>query len=395
MTVTYLSNVLNHHLFFIAQEFYKLLGDDFCFIETVENLNKGFDKGFAFMFADGENTDMPWLLKAYENEDLKRKCQKKIDESDVVITANASDDLIKKRLSQNKLTFRAHERWYRTPLPFYKYPKAVLGAWLHHGRYKSLYMLCASAYTAQDVGKVKCFKNKTFKWGYFPEFKCYKENELVSLKEKSIPLILWSGRFIDCKRVQDVIEACAELKHEGLSFELAFAGCGPGEDEAKKLVKKSGLDCCTEFYGLLNPKELRALMEKSDIYLFTSDFNEGWGAVLNEAMNSGCAVVVSHAVGAAPFLIENKKNGIIYKMGDVRALGDAIKVLLSDKKQRCELGLNAYKTISEFWNPEYAAKSFLDLSQKILNGEKLPDNDFDIQKPCTRAPVIKNNWFTK
>ena len=77
MTVTYLSNVLNHHLFFIAQEFYKLLGDDFCFIETVENLNKGFDKGFAFMFADGENTDMPWLLKAYENEDLKRKCKKK------------------------------------------------------------------------------------------------------------------------------------------------------------------------------------------------------------------------------------------------------------------------------------------------------------------------------
>ena len=32
-------------------------------------------------------------------------------------------------------------------------------------------------------------------------------------------------------------------------------------------------------------------MEQADIYLFTSDRNEGWGAVANEAMNSACAMV--------------------------------------------------------------------------------------------------------
>ncbi len=395
MTVTYLSNVLNHHLFFIAQEFYKLLGDDFCFIETVEKVKNGFEKGFAFMLADSEKNDMPWLLKAYENEDLKRKCQKKIDESDVVITANASDDLIKKRLSQNKLTFRAHERWYRTPLPFYKYPKAVLGAWLHHGRYKSLYMLCASAYTAQDVANVRCFKNKTFKWGYFPRIKHYGKDELLFLKEKDVPLILWSGRFVDWKRAPDAVLACEKLKRAGYNFKLAFAGYGPDETSVKGLVDNSRLSDCTEFYGLLSPEELRLLMEKADIYLFTSDFNEGWGVVLNEAMNSGCAVAVSHAVGAAPFLVENNRNGMIYKSGDINALAEIIKKYIIDTSFRKNIGCNAYKTISEFWNPEYAAKSFLDLSQKILNGEKLPDNDFDIQKPCTRAPIIKNNWFTK
>ena len=34
-------------------------------------------------------------------------------------------------------------------------------------------------------------------------------------------------------------------------------------------------------------------MEKADIFLFTSDRREGWGAVANEAMNSACALVVS------------------------------------------------------------------------------------------------------
>jgi hypothetical protein len=38
---------------------------------------------------------------------------------------------------------------------------------------------------------------------------------------------------------------------------------------------------------MMPPEEVRVHMEQSNIYLFTSDFGEGWGAVLNEAMNSG------------------------------------------------------------------------------------------------------------
>ena len=36
---------------------------------------------------------------------------------------------------------------------------------------------------------------------------------------------------------------------------------------------------------------------------------EGWGAVVNEAMNSGCAVVADHMIGAAPWLIRQGENG--------------------------------------------------------------------------------------
>ena len=68
--------------------------------------------------------------------------------------------------------------------------------------------------------------------------------------------------------------------------------------------------------GAMPPEEVRRHMEKADIYLFTSDFNEGWGAVLNESMNSGCAVVASHAIGSVPFLIKNGENGLIYENGN-------------------------------------------------------------------------------
>ena len=61
-------------------------------------------------------------------------------------------------------------------------------------------------------------------------------------------------------------------------------------------------------------------MEKTGIFLFTSDRQEGWGAVLNEAMNSGCAVVASHLIGAVPFLKKKKKNGLVYSSGDRKTL---------------------------------------------------------------------------
>lgn len=54
---------------------------------------------------------------------------------------------------------------------------AALGAWLHHGRFQRypLYMLCASVYTATDCYIFGNYKRRTYKWGYFPEVKCYED----------------------------------------------------------------------------------------------------------------------------------------------------------------------------------------------------------------------------
>lgn len=55
------------------------------------------------------------------------------------------------------------------------------------------------------------------------------------------------------------------------------------------------------FTGPVQSDKVRGFMERAGIFLFTSDRQEGWGAVLNESMNSGCAVVASHAIGSVPF----------------------------------------------------------------------------------------------
>ena len=45
-------------------------------------------------------------------------------------------------------------------------------------------------------------------------------------------------------------------------------------------------------------------MRKHEIFLFTSDRNEGWGAVSNESMSNGCMLVGSDGIGSIPFLVK-------------------------------------------------------------------------------------------
>ena len=52
----------------------------------------------------------------------------------------------------------------------------------------------------------------------------------------------------------------------------------------------------------------------------------------------------------------------------------------------------AYKTITELWNAEVAAERFVLLSKEI---EKHGHCDLFEDGPCSRAEVIKNNWFEK
>ena len=106
-------------------------------------------------------------------------------------------------------------------------------------------------------------------------------------------------------------------------------------------------------------------MEKSEIFLFTSDRHEGWGAVLNESMNSGCAVVASHAIGSVPFLVNDGENGFIYKDGDIDNLYKKVKLLLDDSCRRREMSKKAYFTIADEWNAENAATRFIYLLQDI------------------------------
>ena len=97
---------------------------------------------------------------------------------------------------------------------------------------------------------------------------------------------------IDWKHPELVVKIAAYLKE--LPFHITMIGGGELEEKVHRLAEELGVTDKITFAGFRSPEEVRAAMEESEIYLVTSDRKEGWGAVVNEAMNSGCAGVADY-----------------------------------------------------------------------------------------------------
>ena len=162
-------------------------------------------------------------------------------------------------------------------------------------------------------------------------------------------------------------------------------------DYIKDMIGEKNLQNYVHMLGSLTPDEVRRKMEFSSIFLFTSDRKEGWGAVLNESMNSGCAVVASHAAGAVPYLINDGDNGFIYKSDDLNSLYSKVKYLLDNPDEQKRIGKASYKTITKDWNAETASKRLINLSECILNRKKAI-NLYD-SGPCSQSEIISDYWF--
>ena len=280
-------------------------------------------------------------------------------------------------------------------------PHNFASAWKHLKPFEKgpLYFCCSSAYTAADLNRYTNFKGRTFKWGYFPETKKYDVAELMKRKlsvtsagwKHPQASILWAGRLIGWKHPDASIELAASLKEKGYSFRMSVIGNGEMKAQLHEMIRSKGVEDCVEMLGAMSPDEVRAHMERADVFLFTSDFNEGWGAVLNESMNSGCAVVASHAIGSVPFLIKDGVNGLIYENGNQKHFEKQVCRLLDDDAYRRKMGENAYATISDTWNAQVASGRFVELAREIIKGNTAQTLFED--GPCSSAEILDNGWY--
>lgn len=359
---TFFSNFLNHHQLPFCLEMNRRLGDGFRFVATEPIHQERFAMGYADM-----NKAYPFVLRSYEDTKALREALRLGNESDVVIIGSAPELFVEKRISENKLTFRYSERIFKKGRWRILSPRTIMLLFGHHMRFqnKRLYMLCASAYTAGDFAMVGAYRGKCYKWGYFPEVREFDFAVLMASKYKARLSILWAGRFLDWKHPEKALHVASYLRDNCIDFSLKIIGGGDMDRRMKSLTNLLNLEDCVEYLGFLSPDAVRKEMERSHIFLFTSDYNEGWGVVLNEAMNSGCAVVASHAIGAVPFLVKDGENGLVYKNNNLIDLCNKVLKLCVDSNYRNKLAENAYFTMTYMWNAKVAVNRLLNIANKI------------------------------
>ena len=76
--------------------------------------------------------------------------------------------------------------------------------------------------------------------------------------------------------------------------------------------------------------------------------HEPWGLIVNEAMNAGCAIIVSDDVGAQPDLVTDGVEGCVYRAGDVDALTSALRRVLATPGTAAEMGRRALERVNQW-----------------------------------------------
>ena len=377
MTLTFLTNLVNHHQINVADELYERLGNNYVYV-AFEPLPDWLKKGGYAEF------DRPYILRAYESSNNQKRAQELADNSDVVIIGSASEDLVRRRLQQNKITFHYSERWFKTGYQSLLSPRAWCFFYKNHIQYrnKRSYMLCASAFTASDVHKVGAYPHKCFKWGYFTEVDEALDIERVLQKKRDEHVkIMWCARFLKWKHPELPVRLAYSLKSRGYDFEINLYGSGEEYDAVKRLIALLQVADRVSLKGNLPNDEILQAMQAHHIFLFTSDRNEGWGAVLNEAMSNGCTVIGANEIGSVPFLVRDGVNGCIFRSQSLESLQEKVEYLINNRNICEQYAREAYRSMCDTWSPRNAAGRLMELIN-VIQEDRLSDYKVE-EGPCS------------
>jgi glycosyltransferase involved in cell wall biosynthesis len=152
------------------------------------------------------------------------------------------------------------------------------------------------------------------------------------------PVVLFASKLQQRKHCDHLVEAFGRFV-AGTAEPPYLVIVGDGEERANlsAQVEHLGLAGQVRFAGFRNQSELPRFFALADVFVLPSR-HEPWGLIVNEAMASGCAVIVSSDVGSAADLVQDGCEGCVFPVGDVAALTDALRRVFASTETPRRMG---------------------------------------------------------
>jgi len=368
MRVLLVTTVLSPHQLPFAGVLAESLGkDNFRFAATSQLSAERLRLGWT------PDMDAPWILLPGESKAGGDEYKYWWSEADVVICYLRLLHEIESRLKQGKLTFYMSERWWKPPIGMARllhpgFARMTL-SFRRLASSPSFHCFPMGHFAAVDMKRIARFPGRMWLWGYFtatPDRLPECDRVVKGIR------VLWAGRMLRLKRVDTLIKAFPQFLREQPDATLTLVGDGPERKRLEQLASKLLAAGSYQFLPSMPNPEILELMRRHHIYVLPSNAYEGWGAVMNEAMAEGCAVIASNASGAASSLIRHGENGLLFASGDWKRLGELLCELGGDELRRIRLAQNGQDTITKCWSPTVAAERFLLVSNALITGQPVP-----------------------
>ena len=242
----------------------------------------------------------------------------------------------------------------------------VRGAWLRWIFSGAVQILGTGQPAVQNLKQMGAPEGRLIDFPYWVDLAAYAR--VIEPRDGDVarPLrFISSGRVKNGLKGHDIaVRALAQAAEKGgVRFEYCIAGTGPDEAEIKELVESLGLRDRVKCLGWLEPNNLRALYQNSDVLIHPSPVHEPYGVAVIEAMAVELVVLASDVTCAARDRIQHGVNGFIHRAGDVNALSDQISFLLHNPDSIPKIGRRARDT-AELWPVERAVTTIRETIQR-------------------------------
>ncbi len=184
--------------------------------------------------------------------------------------------------------------------------------------------------------------------------------------------VLFVGRFVEKKGIDDLIEALALLP--GIRPRALFIGDGPLWESIRRRAAELDLDAT--FLGMREPAVVHEHMAASKILVSPSRTAadgdvEGLPTVILEASSRGVPVISTYHSGV-PEAVADGETGLLCHERDRPALAAAIDRLLTDEQTRLRLGDAARRRAEADFDIAVQTRRLEDLYDMVVSGAAVP-----------------------
>lgn len=215
---------------------------------------------------------------------------------------------------------------------------------------------CFDFFPEKVQKKAVILKNPISKVFFRERFEGERENTIVAV-----------GRVDENKNHEMLIRAFAEIAEEFPFYQLIIYGEGESRERLIALIKEMKLSDRILLPGSI--ANVADAIYKTRVFVLPSN-TEGVPNTLIEAMLMGLTVIATDCPCGGPAdLIEDKINGILTPVGDVKAMKENLQFLLKNLQIADEFGRNAGKT-ADIFKPERVYASWEAFLLSLTQGNK-------------------------
>ncbi|MGV3216515.1 glycosyltransferase [Clostridium perfringens] len=178
--------------------------------------------------------------------------------------------------------------------------------------------------------------------------------------------IITASRLTPQKNLPMLINAFNEISKEFNDYKLKIFGEGDLYNELYKQINELNINDRVTLEGFSN--DIHNEMLSADMFIITSNY-EGISNSMLEALAIGVPVISTDSpIGGAKMFINNRKNGLLIKVGDTNELIKAMKAILLNKEFAKSLSIESQK-IRKILNTEIIVQQWIEYIEKVCEKE--------------------------